>query len=120
MLNQQRQLADIPIIHTLYETYRRWHDLILKFPKSERYTLGQTCGQELLAILEQTLAAAGIADRVRKRERLQLVSVKLDTLRLLIRLCKDTKCISNEAYLELESKLHETGRMLGGWMKSLS
>ncbi|MBI4434818.1 four helix bundle protein [Candidatus Uhrbacteria bacterium] len=117
---RQHQLTDVPIVHTLYVTYRLWHDLVLKFPKSERYALGQTCGQTLLAILERILAAAGIADRIQKLEHLRLVSTKLDILRLLVRLCKDTRCISNEAYLAVESKLHETGRMLGGWIKSLS
>ena len=117
---RHRQLTDVPIIHTLYVTYRLWHDLVLKFPKSERYALGQTCGQTLLTVLERTLAAASIANRARKREPLEQVSAKLDILRLLIRLCKDTRCISNEAYLAVESKLHEVGRMLGGWIKSLS
>ena len=100
--------------------YRLWHDLVLKFPKSERYALGQLCANRLLEILDDMLAVAGITDRLRKLDHLRAASTKLDTLRLLIRLCKDTKCISNEAYLAVESKLHETGKMLGGWMKSLS
>lgn len=118
--DRQRQLTDVPIVHTLYETYRCWHELLLKFPKSQRYMLGQTCAKYLLEILECTLAAAGVTDRAKKMEYLRTVSTKLDTLRLLIRLAKNTKCIANEAYLAMESKLHEVGRMLGGWMKSLS
>jgi len=50
---------------------------------------------------------------------LQRVSVKIDLLRLLTRLAKDCQCISNKEYLELESRLHEAGRMLGGWLKSI-
>lgn len=104
----------------MYEVYRYWHELVLKFPKSERYTLGQICNRYLLEILEHVLAAAGVTDRIRKMDHLLIASTKLDALRLLIRLCKDTKCLPNVAYLGLESRLHEVGRMLGGWMKSLA
>lgn len=47
-------------------------------------------------------------------------SASLDVLRLLLSLCKDCKCISNQTYQQLDSKLSEVGRMLGGWLKSLS
>ncbi len=113
-------LFDVPIIHTLYQTYHSWNDLLLKFPKAQRYTLGQTCQTQLLTLLEATVSAAGIAETESKVKQLRLASAKLDVLRLLVRLCKDCKCISNEAYLETESKLHEIGRMLGGWIKATS
>lgn len=54
-----------------------------------------------------------------KAEYLRTASAKLDLLRMLFRLAKDCKCLDNKAYLELESQLHEAGRMLGGWIKSL-
>ena len=110
---------DIPIIHITYQSYCSWHELLLKFPKSQRYTLGQTCQTQLLGLLETLLAAAAASDQDTKLTQLRLASVKIDLLRLLIRLAKDCKCLSNQAYLELESQLHETGRMLGGWIKSL-
>ena len=109
---------DIPIVHSLYEIYAVWHRLVLKFPKIERYALGQTCSQLLLEIIERILAAASIPNKTTKAIYLQQASSKLDTLKLLIRLCKDCDCISNVQYLGLEAKLHHTGKMLGGWIKS--
>ncbi|MFY9484283.1 MAG: four helix bundle protein [Patescibacteria group bacterium] len=109
---------DIPLVHLLYETYSFWHTLILKFPKSQRYTLGLTCQKYLLEILENILAAAATTDIQEKITSLKIASKKLDTLKLLIRLAKDCQCLPNPAYLELESKLHEAGRMLGGWLKA--
>jgi hypothetical protein len=50
---------------------------------------------------------------------LKQASVKQDALKLLVRLSKDTGCLTNNQYLQMESKLQETGRMLGGWIKSL-
>lgn len=113
-------LFDVPIIHALYQTYHSWNDLLLKFPKAQRYTLGQTCQTQLLALLEATVSAAGTSEVEAKLAQLRIASAKLDVLRLLVRLCKDCECISNEAYLETESKLHEVGRMLGGWIKATS
>lgn len=110
---------DIPIVHTLYQTYTFWSQLIIKFPKSQRYTLGEVCQQNLLMGLEAVITAASTPDARIKADHLRTASAKLDLMRLLVRLAKDTKCINNQAYLQLESQLHEAGRMLGGWLKSL-
>ncbi|MBP9864634.1 four helix bundle protein [Patescibacteria group bacterium] len=82
--------------------------------------LGTKCAEYLLQILEQTLAAAQASEGKEKAVSLRQASVKLDTLKLLIRLCKNYKCISNSSYLQMESQLQEIGRMLGGWSKSIS
>ena len=111
--------ADVPIVHSLYQTYFLLHELTLKFPKSQRYSLGATCQTNLLDVLEAVVTAAGTPSIDIKLERLQTASAKLDIMRLLVRLAKDCKCISNQSYLELESKLHEAGRMLGGWLRSI-
>lgn len=103
----------------LYELYSSFHDLALKFPKSQRYTLGNTVQTNLLAALEAVTTAATNKQKEVKLRYLQHAATKIDLLRLLIRLCKDCKCISNKQYLELESKLHEAGKMLGGWLKAL-
>lgn len=70
--------------------------------------------------LEALSTAAATSHKEVKLQQLRKASAKLDLLRLLIRLCKDCKCLSNNDYLMLESKIHETGRMLGGWIKSLA
>jgi four helix bundle protein len=106
-------------VHALYQTYASWSKLVIKFPKSQRYTLGEVCQVQLLSALEAVLAAASASEPKVKSAQLRLAASKLDLLRLLIRLAKDCKCLDNKAYLELESQLHEIGRMLGGWLKSL-
>jgi hypothetical protein len=114
-----RGAADVPLVHTLYHTYSLLHEHILKFPKSQRYSLGAACQIQLLQILEAILLAAVDGDSAAKANHLRLASAKLDLMRLQIRLAKDCRCLSNQAYLELESKLHEAGRMLGGWLRSI-
>ena len=46
------------------------------------------------------------------------MSIKLDLLKVLLRLSKDTQAINDKEYLELQEILAEIGRMLGGWIKS--
>lgn len=114
-----RSPADVPIVHSLYQLYQSLHHLTLKFPKSQRYTLGSSLQTQLLTALELVISAASTNQLEIKYKYLQSASAKIDLLRLLIRLAKDCKCLSNQAYLELESQLHEAGRMLGGWLKSI-
>ncbi len=109
----------MPIVHSLYQLYQNLHELTLRFPKAQRYTLGSTLQAQLLSALEGVISAASVNQPEIKQKYLQAVSAKIDLLRLLIRLAKDCRCISNKQYLELESQLHEVGRMLGGWLKSI-
>ena len=112
-------VLDVPIVYALYQAYASFHDYVLKFPKSQRYSLGQTIQQQLLDAIEAVITAASSSDTATKVKYLRVASAKLDLLRLFTRLARDCKCLDNKAYLELESQLHEIGRMLGGWLKSL-
>lgn len=49
---------------------------------------------------------------------LSKISTKLDLLKVLLRLSKDTKCINEKNYLALQTIIQEIGRMLGGWIKA--
>ena len=114
------QFQNVPIIVSLYQFYSSFHDELIRFPKSERYSLGTSCQTELLDIIKQCLQAASSNNPEQKVVFLHSASASLDVLRLLLSLCKDCKCISNQTYQQLDSKLSEIGRMLGGWLKSIS
>lgn len=49
---------------------------------------------------------------------LQQISIKLDLLKILLRLSKDSQALTSKNYLELQLILQETGKMLGGWIRS--
>lgn len=53
-----------------------------------------------------------------KQTALQQISTKLDLLKILLRLSKDSQALTDKKYLELQAILQEIGRMLGGWIKS--
>ncbi len=118
----KRQLSHtpcyVPIVQDFYNVYCAWHLLLNKFPKSQRYSLGQTCNQYFLDVLALLIETASRRDD--KYECVIKASAKLDVIKLLIRLAKDCKCISNQQYQEVSSQLYHIGKQLGGWMKSLS
>ena len=111
--------GDIPIIHTLYDTYVEWSELTVKFPKTQRFALGERVSGYLLDATELLISAASTSNVEDKMTNLQLASAKVDLTKLLVRLSKDTKSISNTQYLQAESRLIDAGKMLGGWLKSL-
>lgn len=49
---------------------------------------------------------------------LNRISAKLDLIKVLLRLAKDSLCLTDKKYLELQTILQEIGRMLGGWIKA--
>jgi len=106
-----------PIIHKIYDFYVLSHQCLRKFSRFERYTLGETIQGNNLQIIEIAIFCATTKSQI-KQERLISASIKLDLSKLLIRLAYDTKSINYQKYIQLEEKLQEIGRMLGGWIKS--
>ena len=106
---------DIPIFTKLYDFYQKLSFYVIKFPKTKRYTLGQKLDNLTLEIFE-LLFSIPIAEN--KTYTLQQISIKLDLLKILTRLSKDSQSLKDKNYLELQSLLQEIGRMLGGWLKS--
>ena len=113
-------LRKVPIVSSVYHLYQSFHECLIAFPKSERYSLGATCQSEILELLRLSLRAAGSTKPSDKAAYIKEASVRLDSLRLLLNLCKDCKCVSNQTYQQLDSTCNEIGRMLGGWLKSIT
>lgn len=118
MTTQPRSVLDIPIFHRIYDLYKLLHSYQLQIPKSERYTLWQKCENTTLALLEALIETSHRKgeDRV---QTLYILSNKLDLLKVLVRLAKDTRTIDNPQYLEIQTLIQEIGKMVGGWIKSV-
>ncbi len=87
------------------------------FPKKDRYSLGGKLETNTLLILESIIFASQTKGE-KKISVLEDASVKLDILKILIRLGKDIQVLDNKKYLELQTLLQEIGKMLGGWLRS--
>jgi hypothetical protein len=108
---------DIPIFKKTYDLYKEFYNLRLSVPKQDRYTLWQKCESLLIEVLEGILFASQ-QSKLEKLPTLEKTSVRLNFLRICIRLMKDVKAIDGKKYVIIEANLDEIGRMLGGWIKS--
>jgi len=108
---------DIPIFKKSYDLYKEFYGLRLSVPKQDRYTLWQKCENLLIEVLEGILFASQ-QPKADKLSTLENTSVKLNFLRICVRLMKDIKAIDEKKYILIEASLDEIGRMLGGWIKS--
>ena len=118
-MNHGQPVLDIPIFHKLYDLYKFLNNLHKTIPKSQRYTLWQRCENTNLNLLELLLEAT----HTKEKERLKIlykISHQLDLLKMLIRLAKENKVIHSKKYIEIQTILQESGKMLGGWIKFVS
>jgi hypothetical protein len=117
-MTQPRSVLDIPIFHKVYDLYKLLHSYHNRIPKSERYTLWQKCENTTLSLLE-ALIETGHKKGDERLHSLYVISDKLDLLKVLIRLAKDTRTIDNPQYLAIQTIIQEIGKMIGGWIKSV-
>ena len=108
---------DIPILRRAYDLYRTFHGLRSLVSKADRYTLWQRAENLILDVLEGILLASQLPKSA-KLPPLEKVSVKLNLLRLFLRLTKDTKALELKKILQVQEIIDEIGRMLGGWIKA--
>ncbi len=118
MTTQVRSVLDIPIFHKIYDLYTLLHKYQPTIPKLQRYTLWQKCENTTLALLE-VLIETGHRKGEERLDCLYRISDKLDLLKVLIRLSKDTRTIDNQQYLMIQALIQEIGKMVGGWIKSV-
>jgi len=112
------QQFDVPIVRKTYELHQTLHDFQRTIPKADRYTIWQRCENRSLEILEGFIRTTYLPQNMRPQHLLN-ISAHVDMLRIFIRLCFDVKAISQKKFIDLQAKVDEIGRMLGGWIKSL-
>lgn len=108
---------DTPLFKKGYDLYKFFYAFRTTIPKQDKYTLWQRSESLLIEVLEGILCAS-YKSKFEKIPVLEKTSLKLNVLRVLIRLMKDIKCIDNKKYSMLEEILDEMGRMIGGWIRS--
>jgi hypothetical protein len=111
--------ADIPILKKTYELYKLFHEYRKVISKANRFTIYERCENLIIDLIEYFFEA-GYAKTANKSVILDKASVRLNSLRLFVRLMKETYAIDNKKYLALQTIIDEIGRMLGGWIRSTS
>lgn len=86
------------------------------FPRAHRFTVGERLTSHGLDLLTALVEAAYARQ---KAELLEQASRKVNSTRYLLRMAKDLKLMSVDAYSFSAEKLDEIGRMVGGWGKAV-
>ena len=108
---------NIPIFKKTYELYKTFYSYRNTISKQDRYTIWQRCENLILDVFENILLASQMS-KPDKLPVLEKASLKLNFLRVFLRLCKELRTIDNKKYIFLQEIIDEIGRMLGGWIKS--
>lgn len=101
------------------EAYRIWHGYLININKIDRHTLGEKIDKKFLETLEILFKAIFTHDRFEKLSLVSQVIAKNDLLKFFLQLSWEEKILNHSTYGKLIILLEETGRMLGGWKKSL-
>lgn len=86
-----------------------------KFPKRARFTLALRLENFALDIIEDLIEARYSKD---KKTHLQKANLRLEKMRILLRLSHGFRYLSTQSYEYAVKSLNEVGRMIGGWIKS--
>jgi four helix bundle protein len=90
--------------------------ILVTFPKSHKFLLGDRIESKLLDLLDNLLAAYYSKER---EQALRQASLEVEQVRFLFRLVKDLGIVNVEKYKNASEKVDEIGKMIGGWMKTL-
>jgi hypothetical protein len=112
-MNRQKG-EDLPIFVHWMEFLKWLLPTTEKFPKRLRFTFVDRIHNLALDIVEDLVEARYTRD---KRDILKRANLRLEKLRVLMRLCHDGRYLSHDGYQFAARALNEAGRMLGGWLR---
>jgi hypothetical protein len=110
-------LDNLAVYQKTYDFMLWLHPVVNKFPKAQRFVLGQRIENATLDLLHWMIIANSERDKSISLER---ASVGLDELRILIRLAKDLHFINIKQYEITAEKMNEIGKLLHGWSSRFS
>lgn len=87
---------------------------VSRFPRSQRYSLGERLENLGFEVLELLIDAYYSRD---KTTLLHQINIKLDKARYYVRLCKDLKLLNLQRYEVLSKMVNDVGMQLGGWIR---
>lgn len=104
----------LPVLEKVKLAYKLWHEYIVSFPKTSRYTLGETIDKYFLQTIESILVASFL-QKHEKQPFVKKAIISLDSLKFFLLVSWETKALDSKKYIALSEPLSEAGKMLGGW-----
>ena len=112
-----RVTQQLPIIQKTYDLVLWLTPKIGRFPRDQKFLLGDRIQNGLLDFLGLLVEAEFTG---RKLPVLKRANVEFERVRLLLRMSNDLKLPGKGGYRFSSAQVMEIGRMLGGWMKQQS
>ncbi len=91
----------------------------MNFPRAHRFVVTERLQGAALNFQELLIDANAVRGRIRG-ERLRAADAELLKLKLYLRLCNRWQWLSNGQYRHVSEMVAELGRLLGGWLKTVS
>lgn len=114
MAEHDRSRATGPALEKWYQFLRWLVPTVDKFPRAQKFTLGDRIQSSALEVLERLIEATY------SRQALPLLAAAnlgLEKLRFLFRLASDLRLLDLRRY-EFAARAIDVGRLVGGWMKA--
>lgn len=106
------------ITQKVYDLLKNTIPVLNRFPRNQKFVLGDRIQNQLSELLELYINAY-FQSKNHKVPLLNQANIKLEILRHYFRLAYDLGLYKSTIYQSFAEKLHEIGRMTGGWLKSL-
>jgi hypothetical protein len=110
-------MESLPVINKTYEVYKAIIDLDTKLEKRWRHSLGISLENSILDFMEILVMAKSAPKPLKAGYLLKAVG-KLEISTLKLRLLLELKLVNETKLFQIQAKLAEIGRMLGGWLKA--
>ncbi|MFH0779275.1 MAG: four helix bundle protein [Parcubacteria group bacterium] len=107
---------DIPLASKFFLLYKTTYQYLKRFPKKARYSLGEKLENSILELMKETFYLNQLPNILKEKELLKL-NAGNELLKRLFRLAHEIAVLDEHQYLTIQSHLHETGKMIGGWIK---
>lgn len=111
-------MNELPIINRTQELYENISKITEKLPALKQQTIGRRLEDGILHLLEM-LVMAKHAPSLQKGSYLIKASAEAEVIQFQLRILLTQKLANETTLHQLQAKVTEIGRMLGGWRKSV-
>ena len=117
MNNSQKAESKLLIYQKYTDVIDYGYNLLMKYPKTEKYALSSSIRNSMFETLRLILYANKIADKYSRIKILNKIDAEIAMQGFYVRFSYKQKYITSKNYLEWSKRLEEIGRILGGWIK---
>lgn len=112
------ELESLMIYKQYVELMYYTHDILLKFPKCERFALAADIKNTTSSGLKKIIGAHKEYNKAQKLAFLNALDVDLKVLKVFIRISHKRKYITSKNYMAWSKKITNISNLMGGWIRS--